>query len=38
MIIISSMEGRVYEFMIFQDKALLYYADPQLTEKEVDYA
>lgn len=30
-------EARVYEFMIFQDKSLIYYIDPQQFEKEVDY-
>lgn len=32
------MEKRVYEFLIFQDKALIYYIDPQQFEKEVNYA
>jgi hypothetical protein len=32
------MEKRVYEFMIFQDKSLVYYIDPQQFEKEVNYA
>jgi hypothetical protein len=32
------MEKRVYEFLIFQDKALVYYIDPQQFEKEVNYS
>lgn len=31
------MEKRVYEFMIFQDKTLVYYIDPQQFDKEVNY-
>jgi hypothetical protein len=31
------MEKRVYEFLIFQDKTLIYYIDPQQFEKEVNY-
>lgn len=32
------MDKRVYEFLIFQDKTLVYYIDPQQFEKEVNYA
>jgi hypothetical protein len=32
------MEKRVYEFLIFQDKTLIYYLDPQQFEKEINYA
>ena len=31
------MEKRVYEFMIFQDKHLLYYNEPHEFDKEIDY-
>jgi hypothetical protein len=32
------MDKRVYEFLIFQDKTLIYYIDPQQFEKEVNYS
>lgn len=32
------MEKRVYEFMIFQDKRLIYYIDPQQFDKTIDYS
>ena len=31
------MEKRVYEFMIFQDKHLLYYLEPHEFDREIDY-
>lgn len=31
------MDKRVYEFMIFQDKHLIYYIEPHEFDKEIDY-
>ena len=32
-----ALDKKVYEFMIFQDKTLIYYTDPQQFDKQVIY-
>ena len=32
------MDKRVYEFMIFQDKKLIYYIEPHEFDKKIDYS